>query len=425
LIKVATAESVYGPGWWRDIRSLDLGPFDQLQKTAWQGFWNEKIVKEARQCINDLNTMTIVLTGRRYHPFHQLVPAMLESKGLLFDLVGLRPDPESVSDNHWEATNNEVSYNLTNSVFKSTMHFKTCFILNILHNIPTINNVVMWDDRFHHVKRFREYLGLVKQTGTINQGSVIYVPGIRPKYNPAWEKNVIGHIIKTHNRALLEHVKEGKKNGKMNQRLEWPCKLEDPLASGSQHLLQLTSLPAQTVIALSQDCIDQLRCAYQSIYNTQLNQNKRSKWKSFGGEEPMFFGDSIYISQNVIPSANIPFGPVGTDVNIKITGYSRSPKLSCLLLQVQIDDDWENEYLLPLWFKPSEYHDIFKLKGKDVHWKFVRSNDRHMITSVTGKVNYAYRLGVQEITLVGSKRHSSSSSDDEISPPTTRLRFQN
>lgn len=419
MIRVATAESVYGPGWWRDIRSLDLGPFDQLQKTAWQGFWNEKIVKDAKSCINDPDTLTIVLTGRRHHPFHQLIPAMLESKGLKFDLLGLRPDPESVSDIHWEAnSHNEVSYNLTDSVFKSTMHFKTCFILNILHNVPSIKNVVMWDDRFHHVKRFREYLGLVKQAGTIDQGSVIYVPGIRPKYNPNWEKNVISHIIETHNRALLEHVKEGKQNGKMNQRLEWPpIKPEDPLASGSQHLLQLTPLPAQTIIQLSEVSIHQLQSVYQPIYSSQLHQNRKSKWKSFGGEEAMFFGDSIYLSQNVIPSANIQFGPIGTDIQMKITAYSRSPRIACLLLQIQVEGDAENEYMLPLWYKPSEYHDVFKLR--DIEWE---TDTRQLVTEVSGKINYAYRLGVQETTLTG-KRPISDDDDTGSTPPTTRVRI--
>lgn len=411
---MATAESVYGPGWWRDIRSLDLGSFKELQKTAWKGFWNEKIVKDARKCIQDADTMTVVLTGRRYHPFHHLIPAMLESKGLQFDLVGLRPDPELVTEYQWKGTDNQVLYNLTGSVFKSTMHFKTCFILNILHMIPTLKKVVMWDDRFHHVKRFKEYLNAVKVSGVIDEGNVIYVPGIRPKYNPEWEKRVIGHIIETHNKALLEHVHEGKENGKIVERLEWN-QIEDPLPAASKKILQLTSLPAQTVISLSSGCIDNIKNSFASIFKSQLDQNKQSKWKVFGGEKPVFFGNYVYLSQSVIQSASIPVGPIGTQVNMTIISYSISPHLPCLLLQVQVQGDSETKYILPLWYKPSEFLDIFRLK--DILWQPIRSNHRYLVTSIHGKVNYAYRLGVLETSL--GKR---CASDDIDINPSHRLR---
>ncbi|KAI9245195.1 hypothetical protein EDC94DRAFT_551354 [Helicostylum pulchrum] len=413
LLRLATAESVYGPGWWRDIRSLDLGPFDDLKKTAWEGYWNEKIVQDARDCIADENTMTVVLTGRRFHPFHQLIPDMLESKGLQFDLIGLRPDPESVSDNQWEATGNktQLTYNITGSVFRSTMHFKTCFILNLLHNIPSIDNVVMWDDRYHHVKRFQEYLYTVRESGTISEGKVIYVPGIRPKYNPEWQKRVIGHIIETHNKALMEHVNEGKVTGKFQQRLEWVenrGEPEDPLDAGTNRLLQLKSLPAQTVIALSTQCINSLKESYAPLFQSQMEKNKNKEWKYFGGEEPVFFGDYVYISQKVMPEESIPFGNIGTKLNnVKVTGYSDSPKLPCLLLQVQVGDNTDAKYILPLWYKPSEFIDIFRLK--DIYWKSVKQDDSSLVTCVNGEINYAYRLGVLETSLGKRTRDDTSS----------------
>ncbi|KAG2234636.1 hypothetical protein INT48_003444 [Thamnidium elegans] len=422
LLKLATAESVYGPGWWRDIRSLDLGPFEELKKTAWEGYWNEKIVQDARDCIADTNTMTVVLTGRRFHPFHQLIPDMLESKGLQFDLIGLRPDPESVSDNQWEATRNktQLSYNITGSVFQSTMHFKTCFILNLLHNIPSLDNVVMWDDRYHHVKRFKEYLDTVKESGTISEGKVIYVPGIRPEYNPEWQKRVIGHIIETHNKALLEHVKEGKVTGKCQQRLEWienRGKPEDPLDAGSSNLLQLKSLPAQTVIALSTQSINSLKESYAPIFQSQMEKNKKKEWKYFGGEEPVFFGDNVYISQKVMPKESIPFGIIGTKLNdIKVTAYSDSPKLPCLLLQVQVGDNTDSKYILPLWYKPSEFIEIFRFK--DIHWKSIKQDgSSSLVSSVNGEINYAYRLGVLETSLGKRTR-------DDTTPPRRSIRHK-
>lgn len=425
LISIATSESVYGPGWWRDIRSLDIGPFEKLQKNAWEGYWNEKIVQEARDCIQDPNTMTVVLTGRRYHPFHQLIPYMLEAKDLHFDLIGLRPDPESVSDEkHWEAHNATVSYNLTSSVFRSTMHFKQCFMLNILHCIPSIQSVTMWDDRFHHVKRFQEFLDVVKNAGTIKEGNVIYVPGIRPVYNPNWEKDVVAHIIETHNQALLEHEK-GQRHGTMKQRLEWGPKPEDPLASGSDCFLELTPAPAQTVVSLSPECSQQLKESYYTLFANQSKQLRRTKWKSYGGEQPIYFGDHVYLSQKVIPSAKIVPGPIGTQVNITITGYSHNPRIHSLLLQVQVEGDDENKHLLPLWYKPSEFNDLFRPR-EHIYWKSIRPTDKKLITKITGKINYAYRLNAVEKTSVKRTHDEIENENDPVenSSSNTRARHE-
>ncbi|KAI8645158.1 hypothetical protein BD408DRAFT_412348 [Parasitella parasitica] len=400
LIRVATAESVYGPGWWRDIRSLDLGPFDELKKKAWEGFWNEEVVQQARSCINDEATMTIVLTGRRYHPFHLIVPAMLEAKGLQFDLIGLRPDPEHVSDNQWEVKQGQqnITYNLTRSVFRSTMHFKTCFILNIIHNVSSIKKVNMWDDRMHHVLKFREYLQLLKSTNVINDGSVIYVPGIRPKYNPQWEINVIRHIIDTHNKALVEHVQEGIKTGKIQRQLAWSSIIEkeDPLGSSSEMPLKLTPLPAATVIKFTAESKDRLAEAYKPYFVQQSKENRRSKWKDCGGEQPQLFGNYAYLSQKVIPSNVIAVGSVGSEVGVTIKAYSKSPHLPCLVLQVEIDGHSQNDYLLPVYYKPSEYNDIFKMRN--VTWVPVK-NQKSLPTHFKGKVDYEYRLGVVEKTV--------------------------
>ncbi|KAG2196396.1 hypothetical protein INT47_012900 [Mucor saturninus] len=418
LIRLATSESIYGPGWWRDIRSLDLGPVEELERNAWKGYWNEKIVADARACIADKDTMTVVLTGRRYHPFHQLIPAMLKSKGLQFDLVGLRPDPESVSEYQWQGDDKKsaqsVSYNLTGSVFKSTMHFKTCFILNLLHKIPSLESVVMWDDRLPHVKRFKEFLDAVKRTDAIEEGQVIHVPGIRPKYNPEWEKRVITHIIQTHNKALVEYQSGKKTIGKIMERLEWTPIIEDPL-SMSEKIINLAPQPAQTVIALTTSCIHNLQTSFSSLFQSQCKQNKRSKWKVFGGEEPQFFGDYVYLSQKVLSSTDITLGPVGTLVDLTILAYSVSPRIPCLLLKVQVKDQ---EHILPLWYKPSEFFDLFRLK--DIQWQPIRSNHRSYITDIQGEINYAYRLGVIETPLRIKRRLSPN---NDISPiPTSRLR---
>ncbi|KAI9474300.1 MAG: hypothetical protein EXX96DRAFT_529507 [Benjaminiella poitrasii] len=431
LIRLATAESVYGPGWWRDIRSLDLGPFEELKSNAWNGFWNESVVQEARDCIDDPNTMTVILTGRRYHPFHLLIPAMLESKGLQFDLIGLRPDPEHVSDNHWEVRKGQqkLTYNLAGSVFKSTMHFKTCFILNLIHNVSSIRQVTMWDDRIHHVHRFRQYLDALVRKQTIYEGDVVYVPGIRPKYNPYWEKNVIGHIIETHNKALMEYTQEGTKNGKIEQRMKWPrspvkentiaaniVEKEDPLGACSEKPMQLTPLPAATVIKLSKKATDDLRSAYQAVFDKQLKEKRQKMlWKDFGGEEPEYFGDYVYLSQQVLSNAEIEVGSLGSELRVKVKAYSDSPNLACLVLKIQLDND-SKDFLLPLWYKPSEYNELFK--SNNYIWKKVNDDDNKLTGKLNGKIDYVYRLGAVEKHIATKKRSRDSDEDnDDISRP--------
>ncbi|RCH81103.1 hypothetical protein CU098_005738 [Rhizopus stolonifer] len=394
LIRVATSESVYGPGWWRDIRSLDLGPTQELEKTAWKGFWNEKIVAEARACIEDSDTMTIVLTGRRYHPFHHLIPLMLSSKGLEFDVIGLRPDPERVSEDYdWQVNHGgSVCYNLSGSVFQSTMHFKTCFILNILHNVPSLKQVTMWDDRLPHVKRFKEYLGGLVKTGLIQKGHVIYVPGIRPKYNPVWEKRVIGHIIETHNKALLAHRQDGLKRGKIEQRIPtWPHS-EDPLDT-SQKPLQLFPLPAATIVRLSSTCTQQLKQTYLPLFKQQ--QQHRSNG---GGEELEFFGDAVYVSSEALDNNSIPVGNIGDQVQVAIKAYSNTPHHFSLRVKIKT-----MTYMLPLWFKPSEYNDI--LHDRNAHWITTQGN------TITGQIDYVYRLGVVE-----KKAEKRSATEDSLRP---------
>ncbi|OBZ88293.1 Uncharacterized protein C4.02c [Choanephora cucurbitarum] len=404
LIRVATAESVYGPGWWRDIRSLDLGPTDQLQKTAWEGYWNERIVAEARECINDPDVMTVVLTGRRYHPFHHIIPLMLTAKGLMFDVIGLRPDPEQVSeDHHWQISSGHVCYNLSPSVFDSTMHFKTCFILNVLHNIPSIEEVTMWDDRMPHVKRFKDYLWYLTQYETIKKGHVVYVPGIRPKYNPTWEKSVIAHIIQTHNKALLAHRYQGLDQGKIEQRA--PYLTEDPL-DASQKPLRLVPLPAATIVRLPSHLTQQLKDTFTPHFKAQFKINGQT-----AGEALEFFGDAVYLShKEALNNRQLPIhGNLGDKVKMTVCSYSKSSLY--FILHVKID---RKKFILPLWFKPSEYHDVFN--KEPLRWIPVNPP-----VSITGHIDHAYRLGVVEKPL--EKRSSlADEEEEEISRPSVRIR---
>lgn len=45
LIGALMAKGVLGPGWWRDLASLDLGEKDKLREMGWKGWWREDIVR--------------------------------------------------------------------------------------------------------------------------------------------------------------------------------------------------------------------------------------------------------------------------------------------------------------------------------------------------------------------------------------------
>ncbi|KAI8993157.1 hypothetical protein BDB01DRAFT_847067 [Pilobolus umbonatus] len=371
FINSITSQGVYGPGWWRDIHSLELGPLEELKKTAWEGYWNEEVVELARKAIKDKDTMAVLLTGRRYHPFHRIIPHMLSSKHLEFDLLGLRPDPELASDNLMD----DIHLASKKSVFQSTMHFKTCFILNILHEVPSIKHVTMWDDRFYHVRSFQSYLDTLYDKSIIDSGNVIYVHGIRPAYNPEWEKKVISKILRAHN------------NTGTNEK-------------------EITLVPHTTTVALSPESTQKLRDMFQSEFDNQMKKNKSTlKWKHYGGERPEFFGDHIYIDHKHQKRKSAPVYKVGKTVSVTLEKVSSSPDLPCLLLQVKIDHEYER-YILPLWYKPTEFNEI--MGQRNIPWRTLPQEQRLVLT---GKVHNLHRLGVVQI--IGHKRSYSDVDSDE------------
>lgn len=400
VVQTVTAEGVYGPGWWRDIRSLDLGSSASLEANGWKGYWNETIVESARKDIADPNTMTIVLTGRRHHPFHKIVPAMLKSKKLAFDLVGLRPDPESITEHHWEVSaEGKLEYDLAGSVFISTMHFKTCLILYLLNSIPSLAHVVMWDDRIHHVRRFEEYLKILQGKQLIKSERVVFVQGIRPTFNPKWEKKVVSHIINTYNTALRE-AKEGVKRGKIAYHLESDELDEQIETVEMERPLKIVNAPHATVIQIDQQCVDWLREAFASKHRQLVDKAEEEGILLQGGEMPVFFGDKVYLSQNVLGSDMIDLGSVGTQVSFKIDAISIFRKMTCIVARVTLPGN--DECLLPLWFKPSLYNELFK---RQLYWTKLHPNKQK---TLTGKIGYAYRYDIEGPCTRGEKRKGAS-----------------
>ncbi|KAI9276611.1 hypothetical protein BY458DRAFT_433514 [Sporodiniella umbellata] len=282
VLKKAVAESLYGPGWWRDVRSMELEPKKNLEQTAWKGFWNEDIVQEARNCIEDPSTMTVVLTGRRHHPFSNVICAMLSSKNLVFDMVCLRPDPEIAPKYRWKISNNTLNYHTSPSVFHSTVHFKESFIYNLLQRVPSLYYISLWEDRIYHITNFKQYLARLKNAGMIESFKVIEAPPLRPKYNPEWEKNVMKRIMEAHNLALRARL-NGATCGKLTEK-DIPG---DPMGECQKYFVFDTS-PIGKSIQLTSESVHRLRQTFETDFK------HRSKGSQYpGAEEPMFFGHSV------------------------------------------------------------------------------------------------------------------------------------
>lgn len=395
LVNAVTTENLLGPGWWRDIRSLELGSKADLEKTAWNGYWNEDIVERARKSLGDPDSLTVVLTGRRYHPFHRIIPDMLSAKQLNFDMVCLRPDPElaDMPDIHHR-------YNTQPSVFKSTMDFKNAFILHMLNVVPSLKTINMWDDRLPHVKKFQAFLGKLK----LASYKVYHVPAVRPRYNSSWEKQVVHCILETHNKAVLRYraKTEDKACHHHNNRVR-----QSPNACLCCY--QLSPVADTTIIALSEEAIKQIRDVFDETYKKSIRRqdSKYPEWRRYA-ERPEFFGDRVILDTGVISKNKVPLGGLGSRVKVKVVGMSQPSWVRGFALKVVVcpisDDDQETytkrEYVLPLYYRPSSVQYAFRYNDWD--W------DRHALDEskklvVQGKVNYGYLLTAEPVHAVGKR----------------------
>ncbi|ORZ00870.1 hypothetical protein BCR43DRAFT_521819 [Syncephalastrum racemosum] len=381
FIGAMTTENYFGPGWWRDLRSLQLGQLDQLQKSGWQGFWNEDVVERARRSLADENTLTVVLTGRRYHPFHKVIPSMLKAKDLGFDMVCLRPDPELADLVTKNYADDRILYNVQPSVFSTTMDFKTSFMEHMFRKVPSLTSVEMWDDRLPHVEKFRKYFAGHRLHSRIN-----YVPAVRPRYNPAWERSTVDAILGEHN----EHLKA----------LRVPAHIS------------LVPVKNASVVQLDQDAVDRLADTFGPLYNkqAQFENARKSEWRWKYGERPVLFGDRVILHQRPLPPDQLPFG-YDTPVDVRVVFVTDKQTDAGLVLFVELrrqgSDAFDRRlYRLPLYFRPSDNR-FFQTRFEANKRKLPRD----MQITVQGKVGYSTLL-TSESRSIPVKRHHPDDDND-------------
>jgi hypothetical protein len=370
----------------------------QLIESAWDGWWNEDVVAEARRAIQDPQVLTVLLTGRRIHPFASLIKQMLSTKNLVFDVLGLRPDPASAP-----ADNNALGFNEIPDTFSTTMDFKACFILHLRSKVTSLQEVVMWDDRPSHLPVLKRFVAGLTKDGYFLHGSVESVIAVRPRYNPEWEIKLVTTILESHNHALQ----------KTNDRPLAPVSVvvdDDGNSVDSYDLVQLVRRPTATpVLRLSPSSVDNVRHAFASIYQQhhQSLEALQPDWQYRYGEQPVFFGDLVFDPS--VSSSTLKCLHEQQQVTLVVVGWDTrrtsvfegvdTPAVIVdhgLTLSVRVEglsslspDD--NPLILPLWYRPSTFQ---KLPTQSYQW--THSPGTYDDLRLTAQLDYMCLYGIEK-----------------------------
>ncbi|KAI1744812.1 hypothetical protein F4680DRAFT_166587 [Xylaria scruposa] len=191
-------------GWWHDSRILAAtgDGVEREEPRAWNGWWNEKIVELVQLSMRQKDALCVLLTGRGERGFSDLIKRIVTSKGLEFDLIGLKP---------------EVGPN--NERFNDTMHFKQAFLRTVIETYKHAQEMRIYEDRPKHVERFREFLsGYNDRRQDLNgqpargpiTGEVIHVADISTNLDPVVEVAEVQHLINIHNAIVSDRSKRGR-----------------------------------------------------------------------------------------------------------------------------------------------------------------------------------------------------------------------
>ncbi|KAL0467814.1 hypothetical protein QR685DRAFT_502747 [Neurospora intermedia] len=180
-------------GWWHDSRILAAtGEGLAIEEPrAWDGWWNEKIVELVELTMKQKDALCVLLTGRAEAGFSNLVRRMVESKGLVFDIIALKP-----------------AIGPDNQRFSSTMNFKQAFLEALMETYKHAEEIRIYEDRAKHTQAFRNFLADYnrKQTATPTRGpitgEVVQVADISTFLDPVVEIAEVQQLINEHNSAL-------------------------------------------------------------------------------------------------------------------------------------------------------------------------------------------------------------------------------
>ncbi|SPO05213.1 related to nucleolar rRNA processing protein GAR1 [Cephalotrichum gorgonifer] len=185
-------------GWWHDARILAATGegMDKEEARAFEGWWNEKVVDLVRLSMKQKDVLCVLLTGRSEHAFADHIRRICKSKGLEFDMMGLKPAAGPQGQR-----------------FSSTMHFKQEFLEAIMGTYKSSEEIRIYEDRHRHVKRFREFLAEYNLKLSSGGGGripnrppiaaeVLHVIEMSHRLDPVVETAKVQQMVNEHNEAI-------------------------------------------------------------------------------------------------------------------------------------------------------------------------------------------------------------------------------
>ncbi|CCE63935.1 hypothetical protein TPHA_0G00990 [Tetrapisispora phaffii CBS 4417] len=139
--------------WWSDEKYLRVS-FEESKKPSDHGeirsFWNDKVIKLAKQSCAAEDTITLVLTGRKEEAFSSLIEEMLSSKFLdsKFNAVCLKKKFSPYSNNT----------NKSDHTTWSTSNFKLEIFNDFMNYYQdSLQEITVYEDRGSHVRIFEHF----------------------------------------------------------------------------------------------------------------------------------------------------------------------------------------------------------------------------------------------------------------------------
>ncbi|KAJ3565565.1 hypothetical protein NPX13_g7459 [Xylaria arbuscula] len=191
-------------GWWHDSRILAAtgDGVEREEPRAWDGWWNEKIVELVQLSMKQKDALCVLLTGRSERGFSDLIKRIVTSKGLEFDMIGLKP---------------EVGPN--GEKIENTMMFKQAFLTAVMETYRYAQEIRIYEDRLNHVHGFRGFLDKYNErlkalrdraSRSPIAAEVIQVADISTTLDPVVEVAEIQHLINSHNLIVDDRSKRGR-----------------------------------------------------------------------------------------------------------------------------------------------------------------------------------------------------------------------
>ncbi|OJJ33887.1 hypothetical protein ASPWEDRAFT_112407 [Aspergillus wentii DTO 134E9] len=199
-------ESFANGGWWHDPNLLSAtgDGMDKEELRAWDGWWNEQIVRLVKLSMQQKDALTVLLTGRSESGFGEIIKRMVDSRKLEFDLVCLKPEVGPNSER-----------------FSSTMVFKQSFLEDLVLTYEQADEIRVYEDRVKHVKGFRDYFEQLNRKFQSAQAStprrpinaeVIQVAEGCTFLSPVIETAEVQRMINSHNRSSRNPALNGTKS---------------------------------------------------------------------------------------------------------------------------------------------------------------------------------------------------------------------